>query len=166
MWSTIPRRRDRREQLPGVGGRWHCRRHAAAAAAAPLDGLWSVCHCCRGARAISTIIFFSSFRSPSDFIRPRRATSSRPSTVRSRSPIVSSSSSSSCLPVAYTKSFRVSRSGVFVLFFCTISLPSFSLILTSPRVHWSFRLPFRNKWCPVLPNDGRTTGELLAVSTT
>jgi len=34
---------------------------------------------------------FSSFLSPSDFIRPRRATSSRPSTVRCRSSIASSS---------------------------------------------------------------------------
>jgi len=66
--TMVPRRRGRTEQLPGVGDRWHCRRQAAAAV--PSVSLWSVCHRCRGARAISIIIYFFLVSIPVRFYSP------------------------------------------------------------------------------------------------
>lgn len=122
----VPRRRGRTEQLPGVGDRWHCRRHAAAV---PSVSLWSVCHRCRGARAISIIIYFFPCFYPRPILFARVA---RPVHVRRPSGLVCRSS---ChrrrhLPVVYKIVFRFSRSVVFVLFFL-IQSPGFSLYLTS-----------------------------------
>lgn len=114
----VPRRRGRTEQLPGVGDRWHCRRHAAAV---PSDSLWSVCHRCRGARAISIIIYFFPCFYPRPILFARVA---RPVHVRRPFGVVRRSSLH-CrrhLPVAYKIVFRFSRSVVFFLFFQFLGL--------------------------------------------
>lgn len=110
----VPRRCGRTEQLPCVGDRWHCRRHAAAV---PSDSLWSVCHRCRGARAISIIILYYFFlvSIPVRFYSP----ASRDQFTSVYRPVLSAVRRVIAVAIcrSRTKSFFVfSRSVVFVLF--------------------------------------------------